>query len=150
MHESFATTIAPVVEERWKAKATEEGTVLPKHPNASFRAAIAREMFGNLPETEQDAIRGRAVAEARAAKDTYNKTLKDGPAKTPEARQRYVVRCNCVLLSLIIRWRISCIDALALFMAPLLKGLQEYTGLQGLLVLGGPIPKYNGEIGTVQ
>jgi hypothetical protein len=47
-------------------------------------------------------------------------------------------------------WRLSCIDAIALFMGPLLKGLQEYTGLQGLLVLGGPIPKYNGEIGTVQ
>jgi hypothetical protein len=43
-----------------------------------------------------------------------------------------------------------CIDAVGVVLGPMLRELQEYTGLHGLLVLGGPIPKYNREIGTVQ
>jgi hypothetical protein len=35
-------------------------------------------------------------------------------------------------------------------MGPIMKGVQEYTGLQGFVVLGGPMPKYNGEVGTLQ
>jgi hypothetical protein len=43
-----------------------------------------------------------------------------------------------------------CIDGVGRFMAPILRGLQTYTGLQAFLVLGGPIPKFNGEIQTIQ
>jgi hypothetical protein len=35
-------------------------------------------------------------------------------------------------------------------MAPLLQGLYDYTGMQAMLIMGGPMPKYNGEIATVQ
>lgn len=35
-------------------------------------------------------------------------------------------------------------------MGPILHGIQEYTGLQGFMLLGGPMPRYNGEIGCMQ
>jgi hypothetical protein len=35
-------------------------------------------------------------------------------------------------------------------MAPILEGVQSYTGLQAICVFGGPMPKYQGEIGTTQ
>jgi hypothetical protein len=31
-----------------------------------------------------------------------------------------------------------------------MKGITEYTGLKGLMIFGGPIPRFGGELGTVQ
>jgi hypothetical protein len=91
MRESFATVIAPVVEERWKAKSIKaDGSANTGSPNAPFRCAIARELFNALPEEEQTEIRGRAVEEGREAKAAYEKGIKEGAAKSPEARQRCV------------------------------------------------------------
>ncbi|KAJ7468813.1 hypothetical protein FB451DRAFT_1401164 [Mycena latifolia] len=128
MHEMYATTITPVVEERWKAASILlDGSLSTKKASAPFRAKIARELFGQLSEEEQEALRGRAAAEVRASKEAYDKALKEGPSKSPEARQ-------------------ACIDQLGRFMGPILKGMQQYTGLKGFLMLGGPIPKFSGEI----
>jgi hypothetical protein len=44
----------------------------------------------------------------------------------------------------------SCIDALGSFMTPILRGVQEYTGLHSVVLFGGPIPRYGGELRTVQ
>ncbi|KAJ7659783.1 hypothetical protein DFH06DRAFT_1326804 [Mycena polygramma] len=103
MHESYATEIMPLVEERWRRdKSTnEDGSANTKKPDAAFRSLIAREVFGKLPSEE----------------------------KEPAARQK-------------------CIDEIGRFLAPILEGVQSYMGLRGVCVFGGPIPKYNGEIGT--
>ncbi|KAJ7816803.1 hypothetical protein B0H13DRAFT_2380168 [Mycena leptocephala] len=99
---------------------------------SDIAAVIAREMFGELSEEEQDDFRERAVAEARDAKEAYEKAMKQGPSKRPED-----VRMLC-----------RCIDELGRFMAPILEGVQSYTGLQSICVFGGPMPKYSGELGT--
>jgi hypothetical protein len=43
-----------------------------------------------------------------------------------------------------------CIEAIPDFVAPILRGLEEHTGLHSVLIMGGPIPKYGGEIRTIQ
>ncbi|KAJ7457582.1 hypothetical protein B0H11DRAFT_1738353, partial [Mycena galericulata] len=132
MHESYTTVIAPVVEARWAALSTDKsGAANPqKRPNAPFRAKIAAELFRALPVKEQKALGQRAVDNAKALKSAYEAAMKAGASKKPEDRQK-------------------CIDAFGPFMVPLMKGLAEYTGLQGMIIMGGPIPKYNGEIGTI-
>ncbi|KAJ7831672.1 hypothetical protein B0H13DRAFT_1575001, partial [Mycena leptocephala] len=129
MRERYASDIAAVVEERWRTDCptNKDGAANTKKPNAPFRAKIAREMFGELSEEEQDDFRERAVAEARDAKEAYEKAMKQGPSKRPEDRQK-------------------CIDELGRFMAPILEGVQSYTGLQSICVFGGPMPKYSGEL----
>ncbi|KAJ7615075.1 hypothetical protein DFH06DRAFT_1013683 [Mycena polygramma] len=131
MHESYATDIEPEVTARWKAQSINpDGSANAAHPDASFRSKIARELFKALPQEEQDALRGRATAEAQEAKLKYAKAMTDGPSKSPEARQK-------------------CIDGFGRFMAPIMKGVQQYTGLQGFVVFGGPMPRFNGEIRTI-
>ncbi|KAJ7033983.1 hypothetical protein C8F04DRAFT_1260480 [Mycena alexandri] len=131
MHESYGTVIAPVVAERWKEQSINaDGSANTKKPNAPFRCAVARELFAALPQEEQDEISARAKEEAKQAKLDYAQGMKEGPSKSPEARQR-------------------CIDGFGRFIAPIMKGLHDYTGLKGYILLGGPIPRYAGEIGTV-
>jgi hypothetical protein len=48
-------------------------------------------------------------------------------------------------------WRFDrCLDKLAEFMTPILKGVKDMTGFNWILVGGGPSPALNGEISTVQ
>ncbi|KAJ7663778.1 hypothetical protein DFH06DRAFT_1128165 [Mycena polygramma] len=131
MHESYTTEIAPLVEERWRRdKSTnEDGSANTKKPDAAFRSLIAREVFDKLPAEEKVALKERALAHSKEAKDAYEAAMKNGPSKEPAARQK-------------------CIDEIGRFLAPILEGVQSYTGLQGVCVFGGPIPKNNGEIGT--
>jgi hypothetical protein len=44
----------------------------------------------------------------------------------------------------------SCIKAVGEFVAPILRGIQESTGLHMTLLMGGPIPEYGGELRTIQ
>ncbi|KAJ6557483.1 hypothetical protein B0H19DRAFT_1261106 [Mycena capillaripes] len=113
MRESYAEKIAPVVADRWASARNEDSggaSDRTKEPKAGFRAQVARDVFAALPKSEQKALSERAKANAAQAKEDYAKALKDPPSKKPEDRQR-------------------CIDALADFMAPILRGIQEYTGL---------------------
>ncbi|KAJ6468697.1 hypothetical protein C8R47DRAFT_1078276 [Mycena vitilis] len=129
MHESYAEKIAPVVLEKWTAdrEASGPASERTKEPKAGFRAQVAREVFSALPLEEQKALGERAKAEAKEAKDTYLKSLRDPPSQTPEARQR-------------------CISAVGSFVGPILQGLNASTGLHATLMLGGPMPTYGGEI----
>ncbi|KAJ7646084.1 hypothetical protein DFH06DRAFT_997880 [Mycena polygramma] len=123
--------VAAEVDKKWRAESINaDGSANTKVPNAPYRCQVARDMFAALPAEEQAAIRARAVAEAQQAKLDYATAMKGGASKSPEARQK-------------------CIDGFGRFMAPLMRGLQEYTGLQGFLVMGGPMPKYNGAIQTI-
>ncbi|KAJ7709325.1 hypothetical protein B0H16DRAFT_1480951 [Mycena metata] len=126
MHESYESDIAPAVQARWESQAL--GTENALTP---FRAKVARELFSELPESEQNALRQRAKDEAQKARDEYTATMKAGPSKSPEARQQ-------------------CIDNLGVFMTTIMRGVSEYTGLHGFAVFGGPIPAYGGELRTVQ
>lgn len=91
MREPYATDIAPVVTEHWMAKSIKgDGSANTATPGAPFRCAVAQELFSALPEDEQAVIWGRAVEEARRAKAEYEKGMKEGPSKTPEAWQQYV------------------------------------------------------------
>ncbi|KAJ6509357.1 hypothetical protein C8R47DRAFT_1208541 [Mycena vitilis] len=130
MHENKAD-VSAAVEEKWrKSSINDDGSANTKRPNAPYRCEVARELFGALPTEEQDAIRARAVAEARQAKLDYAAAMKGGASKSPEARQK-------------------CIDGFGRFMAPLMRGLQECTGLQGFIVMGGPMPRFNGAVQTL-
>lgn len=44
----------------------------------------------------------------------------------------------------------SAIDRVGEFLAPILQGIHERTGMHVLALLGGPVPKYGGQLRTVQ
>ncbi|KAJ7817887.1 hypothetical protein B0H13DRAFT_1922609 [Mycena leptocephala] len=129
MRESYTEKISPVVAERWEEERGRRQECT-KEPKAGFRAQVARDVFAELSSQEQKEIGARAKAEATEAKATYLKMLNDGPSQTPEDRQK-------------------CITALPDFVAPFLQGLHEYTSLHATLIMGGPIPKFGGELRTV-
>ncbi|KAJ7457079.1 hypothetical protein FB451DRAFT_1407111 [Mycena latifolia] len=131
MHKQHKTTIAPVVAEKWAETATPGNSVqTAKDPNGPFRAKVACELFAALPEEEQSAFAVRAKSEAAAAREKYDTDFKKPPSKAPADRQ-------------------DCIDRLGTFLAPVLQGIQELTGLHSVVVLGGPMPKYSGELKTI-
>ncbi|KAJ7027835.1 hypothetical protein C8F04DRAFT_1266622 [Mycena alexandri] len=131
MHESYESEIAPVVQARWKAVEQKGGELSGKKgPDAPFRAKVARELFAELPDNEQEGLRQRARDAAQVARDEYVSAMKRGPSKSPEDRQR-------------------CIDALGPFVATFLRGISDYTGLHSFAVFGGPLPEYGGEIRTL-
>ncbi|KAJ7187981.1 hypothetical protein C8R46DRAFT_1205198 [Mycena filopes] len=134
MRESYDADIAPVVQARF---ATERDNIdgqgsgaTQKGPNAPFRARVARELFAELSEDEQQALRERAKHEAKGARDEYDLRRKAPPSKKPEDRQK-------------------CIDNIGTFMAPILRGIEEYTGLHSVVIFGGPMPRHGGELRTV-
>ncbi|KAJ7493728.1 hypothetical protein FB451DRAFT_1387877 [Mycena latifolia] len=134
MHESYESEIAPVVEARFAMERNNVDrmglTSTQRGPNAPFRSRIARELFAALPEDEQIALKERAVHEAKEAREAYDKAMKSPPLKTLEERQK-------------------CIDNLGSFITPILCGIQEYTGLYSVIVLGGPIPCFAGALKTI-
>jgi hypothetical protein len=82
MVESHADKIAPVVAAQWaaaKARGDPE-TVGRKEPKAGFRAAMAREVYRELPVEEKAAIAW--------AKEEYKRALENPPSNKPEDRQR--------------------------------------------------------------
>ncbi|KAJ7479676.1 hypothetical protein FB451DRAFT_1395243 [Mycena latifolia] len=120
MHEQYKMTIAPVVAEKWAETAAPGNSVqTAKDPNGPFRAKVARELFATLPEEEQSVFAARAKSEAAKP-----------PSKAPVDRQ-------------------DCIDRLGTFLAPVLQGIQELTGLHLVVVLRGPMPNYGDELKTI-
>ncbi|KAJ7697932.1 hypothetical protein B0H16DRAFT_1484652 [Mycena metata] len=136
MHESYETEIAPAVKARWEGSFVDLDAIDPdllktkKGHDAPFRAKVARKLFAKLAADEQEALRQRAKAEAQKARAEYVAAMKAGPSKSPEDRQK-------------------CIDNLGVFMTTVLRGVTEYTGLNGFAVFGGPIPAFGGELRTV-
>ncbi|KAJ6513588.1 hypothetical protein C8R47DRAFT_1064303 [Mycena vitilis] len=89
MRESYQDSIAPVVAERWAREREDHSLAAErtKEPKAGFRAQIAREMFSELPISEQKALGERAKKEAQEAKDKYTAALNAPPSEDPVARQ---------------------------------------------------------------
>ncbi|KAJ7682270.1 hypothetical protein DFH06DRAFT_1388772 [Mycena polygramma] len=107
----------------------DDGLKTEKNHDAGFRAKIAHEMYSKLSEERQDGIKRRAKEAAQQARDEYTRTMKSGPSQAPKDRQR-------------------CIDTVGPFVNELLYRVSEYTGLQSVVVLGGPIPNSGGELET--
>ncbi|KAJ7606717.1 hypothetical protein FB45DRAFT_1037230, partial [Roridomyces roridus] len=119
-----------LVADAWKELHDGDAVALEETPKAAFRADVARTAFKKLPKVEQDEYAKRAKEEGAKKRAEYLKALKDGPSQTPEAKQ-------------------NCINNLGRFLTPIMKGITEYTGCQAFIVVGGPMPKYGGEISTV-
>jgi hypothetical protein len=148
MRETYQTDIAPIVAERWAAK-TSEGSNMQtaKQPTGAFRAEIARELFAQLPESERNRYQQAAKDEGAEARRTYDENLKNTPSRTPEDCQKCVY-CPIDTKSGALTDN-RCIDEVGNFLGPLLQGILECTGLHSVVLLGGPIPKYGGELKTV-
>ncbi|KAJ7168430.1 hypothetical protein C8R46DRAFT_1217834 [Mycena filopes] len=131
MHEVYATEIAPIVAERW-AQQSSEGSNLQNDasPKADFRAAVARELFLELPEAERAGYQARAKEEAAAARKKFEEKMNAAPSRAPADRQR-------------------CIDDVGNFLGPILQGIGDRTGLHSVVLLGGPMPKYDGDLRTL-
>ncbi|KAJ7643844.1 hypothetical protein FB45DRAFT_861425 [Roridomyces roridus] len=114
----------------WEAKWKKLKTLAPGAPPAPFRNDVARKAFAALPQAQRDAYGTKAKNDADARRKVYKDALAEGPSKTPEARQR-------------------CIDNIGSFVGALMKGVSEYTGWQIIVEMGGPMPKWGGEIGTL-
>ncbi|KAJ7149502.1 hypothetical protein C8R43DRAFT_1128495 [Mycena crocata] len=130
MRESMADKIMPAVATRWAEECENNAELRGKSPKAGFRALIARELFDALPKEEQSALGARARSEADSNRKNFMNALRDPPSNAPADRQK-------------------CIDGAADFMAPVLRGLQEATGMHALLVLGGPMPRDGGQLRTI-
>ncbi|KAJ6455627.1 hypothetical protein C8R47DRAFT_1082646 [Mycena vitilis] len=131
MYEKADNDIEALVKEKWAATPSDGSSVATSaQPNAPFRAKVVRELFAALPKAEQDEYKARAKAEAVLAREKFDKALNDPPGNSPHARQ-------------------TAIDALGTFVAPILQGIFERTGLHCCLLLGGPIPKYGGDLRTI-
>ncbi|KAJ7732894.1 hypothetical protein B0H16DRAFT_1732624 [Mycena metata] len=128
MRERYEDDVAPIVAERWLAQSSAGSNVqTARKPTAPFRAQIAQELFAALPEVVRNEYATHAKEEAATARAAY---IKEPPSKTPEARQK-------------------CIDAVGQFLGPIQKGILEYTGLHTVVIMGGPIPRYGGELRPV-
>ncbi|KAJ7056328.1 hypothetical protein C8F01DRAFT_1311106 [Mycena amicta] len=133
MTESFATEIAPVVARQWKDRLTTDST--PGDSNAppppELGAKVALEMFNELDPERQEDLRARAKEIGRQAKEEYTEKLKAWPPRTPEFHQKAQ-------------------DLLEPLMDKLLRAISDATGMHLFLVMGGPVPRYGGEMRTIQ
>ncbi|KAJ7670630.1 hypothetical protein DFH06DRAFT_1124945 [Mycena polygramma] len=131
MHEAYDEKIAPLVDELWKKEASEGSNIqTAKDPGGPFRAKVARDVFAKLPQAERDGYAARAKQEAADAKEKYETAMKAPPSKAAEDRDK-------------------CIETVGKFLGPIMKGIFDRTGLHCCFLMGGPIPKYGGELKTV-
>ncbi|KAK7013742.1 hypothetical protein R3P38DRAFT_3277582 [Favolaschia claudopus] len=132
MKESYDEKIAPVVAERWESEKQDKTKLAErsKEPKAGFRAEVARQVFGNLPDDERKAVAERAKQQGADSKALYLRELQATPSQSPADRQR-------------------CIDAVPDFVGPILQGLHAHTGMHATLIMGGPVPMYDGELRTL-
>ncbi|KAJ7744344.1 hypothetical protein B0H16DRAFT_1463217 [Mycena metata] len=128
MVEEYHPTIAPVVHQRWVQETGQGSNLQPaKSPDASFRAQVTRELFAALSPQEQEAYSVKAKEEAATAHAKYQEEFMKAPSKSPESRQ-------------------ECINRLGDFLAPILQGIEERTGLHSMVLFGGPQPNMGGEL----
>ncbi|PBK63851.1 hypothetical protein ARMSODRAFT_1023752 [Armillaria solidipes] len=127
MVEDGKNSVAMKTKERWDEAVINGAT---GGPRAGIRMGAARDLFAELTEAERAGWKDRAKETAEANKHEYQNALKAPPSKDPRERQ-------------------LCISGLPAFAAPILKGIHERTGLNVVLLVGGPIPSEGGEIGTM-
>ncbi|KAK0437896.1 hypothetical protein EV421DRAFT_1738840 [Armillaria borealis] len=120
--------IANIVAERWD-KQVADGTTTDG-PNAGLQMAVARELFQALDPEVREEWKEKARDVVDHNKREYVNLLKAPLSKDPVERQ-------------------LCINNLPAFAAPLLRGISERTGLAVFMIVGGPMPRNNGQLGTL-
>ncbi|KAJ7607461.1 hypothetical protein DFH06DRAFT_987601, partial [Mycena polygramma] len=131
MHEEYDTVIGPEVAAKWAEQASQGSNLqTSKTPNGPFRSLIARQMFADLSQSERAAYGARAKEEAADAREAYETAMKAPPSKAPEERDR-------------------CIAAVGKFLGPIMKGVFDRTGMHCCFLMGGPVPKFGGELRTI-
>ncbi|KAJ7073669.1 hypothetical protein C8F01DRAFT_1360496 [Mycena amicta] len=136
MHEDWESTIQPEVRRRWNERLNElppeqrvDKYSKPLPPPLTMGTEVARELWADMGEEKQDVYRKHAAAEAKSVKETWDQTTKDWPPKDPASRQ-------------------YAIDHIELVLQKVMTQIANMTGLHVLVMLGGPIPYYHGDIGT--
>ncbi|KAJ7614713.1 hypothetical protein DFH06DRAFT_1146232 [Mycena polygramma] len=131
MHEEYEEKVAPVVIDRWASTAPSGSSVqTAKGPDGPFRAKIAREVFGALSESERQEYGRRAKDAAAQARAEFEKIMNEPPSQRPEDKQK-------------------CIESVGAFLGPVLQGIHDRTGMHSTVVLGGPVPKFGGELRSI-
>ncbi|PBK85191.1 hypothetical protein ARMGADRAFT_1087640 [Armillaria gallica] len=122
-----STEVAKKTDEVWEAALRNGET---RKPGAGVRMGAARSLFSELTQDGQDIWKAKAKEMAERNKHKYQNALKALPLKSPRERQ-------------------LCILGLPAFLAPILKGIHDQTGLNVVMLVGGPMPCDGGEIGTM-
>ncbi|KAJ7051253.1 hypothetical protein C8F01DRAFT_1263278 [Mycena amicta] len=136
MTEAFNSEIAPVVAERWAARLRPDSTKAdreakpPPHIGAQVALELYREMEKTDPERHDD-FKRRAGAMAEEEKTEYKEKLKEWPDKSPQARQ-------------------IAYDMVEPLMRDYLKAVADALGMHIFAVMGGPVPKFGGDIRTIK
>ncbi|KAJ7580974.1 hypothetical protein C8J56DRAFT_1056972 [Mycena floridula] len=120
--ENYQTVVAEAVEKLLKDDPTLQDTM-------ELRASVTKQFYDALSKDEKKGYEKTAKADALAAKKKYEKALKAPVSQKPEDRQRVM-------------------DGTVSFFAPVLSAYREVSGLQVMLVVGGPMPNLGGDIGT--
>lgn len=128
--ESYKELVAPAVAAKWAAGLANGSIAADAKQTASFRGLVAREIFGQLPEAEKQGYLDRAKQDAREEKERWERLMKEGPSKRPEDRQK-------------------ALDSLRDLLGPVMEGICLRTGCRMFIVVGGPIPKDEGRLGTM-
>ena len=114
---------------------------------APLRERIAKQIFGDLPQQEKEDWERLAKEEYEDALEQYNNDIKSCPATDPASRQRYVLPSH--FLGCDAEALLSCIQALTLFVTPILDLICEATGWKASLIAGGPEPAHAGRLNVL-
>ncbi|KAL1658565.1 hypothetical protein GGF50DRAFT_92549 [Schizophyllum commune] len=125
-----ASQLAPIYQRQWTDNILSGKVSADAKQSGNWRESVARKELAKLSEAEQENWKQSAKEYNDARVVLYKKQMSDPPLRTPEARQ-------------------AAIDAFPRWAAPLLQGVYARTGLHICMMLGGPMPKYNGQINVV-
>ncbi|KAI5887791.1 uncharacterized protein SCHCODRAFT_02469702, partial [Schizophyllum commune H4-8] len=125
-----AAELAPIYKSQWNALLLTGKVAADAKQSGNWRELVARKELQKLSAEEQKYWKNAAKEFNDARTAEYKRVLTEPPSQTPEARQ-------------------AAINALPKFIAPLLAGVYARTGMHVCLLLGGPMPKWGGQLKTV-
>ncbi|KAI5821681.1 hypothetical protein K523DRAFT_328093, partial [Schizophyllum commune Tattone D] len=125
-----AAELAPIYKSQWRALLLKGKVESDVKQSGNWRESVARKELQKLSAEEQKYWKDAAKEFNDTRIAEYKRLLTEPPSETPEARQ-------------------AAINALPKFIAPLLAGIYARTGMHVCLLLGGPMPKWGGQLKTV-
>ncbi|KAJ7059304.1 hypothetical protein C8F01DRAFT_1085129 [Mycena amicta] len=136
MREAFASEIGPVVAERWAARLGPDSTQAERNekPPPHMGAKVALELYQDMEKTDPERhadLKKRGTEVAEQEKMDYKQKLQDWPDKSPDARQ-------------------MAYELIEPLMRDYLKAVADTLGMHIFAVIGGPVPKFGGDIRTVK
>ena len=139
----YKDRVLPTFNERWAAavadaKANDE----PNPSMMAIRQKVVQECWDQETAEIKEEVHMAVQLDQERRKEEMKTDL--SPPKTPEEYQEYVVSQQSRLSSLMYSSRL---EYCAPFIKAIAEGLRERTGLAVSILLAGPIPKNDGEIG---